>query len=187
MNSTNDIKKLFLKILIASLSLSALIGIIIFLFGKFGDTEGKIVLTTLSFGASSLAGLCCSSIYPNDKLKSFSILGIATSVAFLIFSIIAIWGHINNIVVKYYADTSALTFTFAHISLLLLIKNTSPIVKNVLKATVFFISIVSIMLMTMWHNKIDNEFYYRLLGVFAILDTLGTIILPILNKTIKTD
>jgi hypothetical protein len=27
-----------------------------------------------------------------------------------------------------------------------------------------------------------GEFYFRLLGVFAILDVLGTIVTPILNK-----
>ena len=185
MEKTNDLKKLFLRILIVSLSLSALIGIIIFLFGKFGSTEGRIILTTLSFSAASLAGLCCSSIYTYEQFKPFSVLGIATSVAFLLFSIFATWGNVNNIVVKYYADTAALTFTFAHISLLLLIRYANQLVKNVLIATIIFIAIVTVMLMIMWHNKIDNEFYYRLLGVFAILDSLGTIVTPILNKTQK--
>ncbi len=48
------VRGILLVSLIASLSLSALIAIFVFLFGDFGETEIKILLTTLTIGGYSL-------------------------------------------------------------------------------------------------------------------------------------
>ena len=183
----NDFKRFFLWALIVSLSLSALIGIIIFLFGKFGETEEKIITTTISIGVSSVTGLCCSTIFFKDKLKSLSITGMLASFAFLVIIVVTIWGNFKNHELEKYLGTSViLTITFSQSSLLLLAKNTNKLVRNVLIATLIFISVVAIMLLiTLWNGKINNEFFYRLLGVFAILDVLGTIVTLILSKTGK--
>lgn len=183
----NDFKRVFLWALIVSLSLSALIGIIIFLFGKFGETEEKIITTTISIGVSSVTALCCSTIFFKDKLKPLSISGMLASFAFLVIIVVTIWGNFKNHELEKSLGTSViLTITFSQSSLLLLVRNTNKLVRNVLVVTLIFISVVAIMLLiTLWNGEINNEFFYRLLGVFAILDVLGTIVTPILSKTGK--
>lgn len=188
MDNSNDTKKLFLKTLIVSLSASGLLGIFIFLFGKFGETEGRLLLTTLSIGGCSLTGLCCSTIYPSEKYKIFSVIGIGTAGLCFIFTLFNIWGDFKNLENTWQLLLSliVLTTTFAHISLLLNIKIVNQLVKNSLTATIVFIAIVTFMLLTLIVSKFDNgEFFFRLLGVFAILDVVGTIVTPILNKTQK--
>ena len=69
-----NLRKTFLITMIISLSISALIGIIIFLFGDFGDSEVKILLTTLSIGGFSLTGLCCSVLYEKKNIFNFQFL-----------------------------------------------------------------------------------------------------------------
>jgi len=190
MDDTNDIKKIFLKTLIVSLSASGLLGIFIFLFGQFGETEGRLLLTTLSIGGCSLTGLCCSTIYPSEKYKIFSVIGIGIAGLCFVFTLFNIWGDFKNLENnwKLLLSLIVLTITFAHISLLLNIKIANQLVKNTLTATTIFIGIVAFMLLTLILGELDNgEFFYRLLGVFGILDIVGTIVTPILNKTQKQD
>ncbi|TYP74186.1 hypothetical protein BD809_1041 [Aquimarina intermedia] len=48
---------------------------------------------------------------------------------------------------------------------------------------ILFISIVGLMLIKLTFSEFnESEFYFRLLGVFAILDILGTIATPVLNN-----
>jgi hypothetical protein len=188
MPHAKKIKNLFLKGLIISLSASGLIGIFIFLFGEFGDTEVKLLMTTLSVGICSLTGLCCASIYSSAKYRKFSMLGIATAGLCFLFSLAAIWSNPKDIQVvwKIQLTILVLSITFAHISLLLNIKPTKKLVKFILIFTLLFISIVAAMLLLLIFGGFeDTDFFFRLLGVFAILDVLGTIITPILNRTQK--
>ena len=77
-----------------------------------------------------------------------------------------------------------LSASIAHSSLLLLITSRKTIVNVSLMLTLLFISIVALMLIILVLSRFDMnfEFYYRLLGVFAILDVLGTIVTPITLK-----
>lgn len=191
MNNKNDLKKLFLKSLIVSLSASGLLGIFIFLFGKFGETEIRLLLTTLSIGGCSLTGLCCATIYPSENYKIFSVIGIVIAGLCFIFTLFVIWSsdfdHFEN-TWKILLSFIVLTTTFAHMSLLLNIRIVNQLVMNVLIATLLFISIVACMLLILIFCEFDcGEFFFRLLGVFTILVILGTIVTPILNKTQKQD
>ncbi len=183
MNSFNY-KKYFLTTLVGALSISALIGIYIFLVGDFGETEGKILATTLSLGGFSLLGLASAASINKPKLATFSKAGMIFSVIGLILTITIIWELLDP------DDTwmttvmfLILSFSFAHISLLLLITPKTKGVQTVLTATVVCIGIVAVMLIKTTFNEFnDGDFYLRLLGVFGILDALGTITTPILNK-----
>ena len=76
-----------------------------------------------------------------------------------------------------------LSVAIAHISLLLLVSPKSENVRYSLIATIVFVSTVALMLIKSTLTEFEeSEFYFRLLGVFSILDVLGTIATPILNK-----
>ncbi|MGS2760898.1 hypothetical protein [Sinomicrobium sp. M5D2P9] len=177
-------KKLFLKLLIVALCISAAIGIFVFLAGDYGDTEIKTLLTTLSLVGYSLSALCCSTIYERDSLKNFSLIGMVVSGIGFLVTITAIWEFIDTEnIYKTVIIFMILATAFGHISLLLLIKPKNNTIRYLLLATVIFICIVGIMLINATVTEFDNgEFYFRLLGVFTILDVLGTIATPIANK-----
>ena len=52
-------KRAFLYLLVASVALSAIIGIAVLIFGNFGDFEIKVLLTTLTVTVTSILGLAC--------------------------------------------------------------------------------------------------------------------------------
>ena len=179
-------KKFFLRTFIIALTISALIGIVIFLVGEFGETEIKILGTALAIGGFSITALGCSTVHDIVRFRPLSIIGMLISVFGFLFTVSAIW-------VLFESDhkwVAQAVFTFiilsvstAHISLLLQIRAKTSDIKYTLTATIIFISIVAIMLIKATINDFeDSDLYFRLLGVFAILDVLGTIATPILNR-----
>ena len=174
-------KRLFLRILILALIASAGMGIAIFLFGSFDLLEFNLILTTLAVGGYSLTGLCCAAIH--KKWRLFSYIGMIVSVCALALAIFTIWEFTYFDTWKALIISIILSVGTSHISLLLLIEPKDITVKRVQEFTILFIIVVAIMLIASTLNEFsDDEFYFRILGVFAILDVLGTITTPILNK-----
>ena len=185
-----NFKKYFLRTLVIALSVSALIGIFIFLIGDFGETEFRLLLTTLTIGGYSLTGLCSATNQKKPDLKSFSLVGMLISIIGFVITLGAIWEIIDfNDIWKTMVVFIILSVAIAHISLLLLISPKTESVRYSLIATVVFVSIVALMLIKSTMTEFEeSEFYFRLLGVFSILDVLGTITTPILNKiTVKKE
>ena len=75
MENNVNFKKIFLISLIVSLSISALLGIIIFLVGNFDEIQVRILLTTLTVGGFSLTGLCCATLLEKKRFSAFAIMG----------------------------------------------------------------------------------------------------------------
>ena len=144
----------------------------------------KVLGTTLAIGGYSIKGLCSSTIHNRNEFRSFSVIGMLISVFGFLFTITAIWEIIDidrfwQILVIF----TVLAVSTAHVSLILKIRPKTNNIKYSLIATIIFISIVALMLIKSAINEFeDSEFFFRLLGVFAILDVLGTIAIPILNK-----
>lgn len=188
-----NFKKTFLIALIISLSISALIGIFIFILGDFGGTELKLLLTTLTIGGYSLTGLCCSVLYQRRRFVPLALFGIFVSVVGFVFTLLVIWegwqitGIDDDFILQTLIIFIVLAISTAHSSLLLLIHSDKSLVKSTLCLTIFSIFVVGIMIILYFVDflnfvaKMDGV-YFRILGVFAILDALGTIVTPILSK-----
>ncbi len=184
-NNEPSAKRLFLVALIISLSLSALIAIFVFIFGEFNETEVKLLFTTLAIGGYSLAGLCSSVLYDKKKYLPLSYLGFALSFLGFVFTTLAIWNELNF----YFAFRGLFAFmvlaiSVSHVSLLLNMTPKNDLVRGISNATVTMISLVALLLLILIFSEfdIDTEFFYRILGVVAVLDVLGTILTPILNR-----
>ncbi|MBP4138392.1 hypothetical protein [Flavobacterium geliluteum] len=177
-------KKYFLRTLIIALSFGALIGIFIFLAGDFGRTEVRLLLTTLAIGCYSLTGLCSTTIQNRDHMQSFSLLGIIISAIGFLITTTAIWDVVNfEEIWKATTIFIILSVSIAHISLLFNIRLKTKNLWYMMTVTIIFISIVALMLINSTISEFkESEFYFRLLGVFSILDVLGTIATPILNN-----
>lgn len=187
MDNEHHIKKAFLISMIISLSISALIGIVIFLLGSFGEIQTRILLTTLTIGGFSLAGLCSAALYDKQRFTIFGLLGMIVAVLGFIVTTALIWEVLGlGNVWRFGLTLILLSFTFSHVSLLLLIDTERSLVKFSLIGTMIFITLVALSLLAViWEIITFEQFYIRLFGVFAILDVLGTIITPIIYKVTK--
>ena len=190
-------KKIFLKTLIGSLILSAILAILVILFGFDSDWGLKTLFTTLVVFPFSITGLCCSSISENEKVKWFSYVGIATNIIGCLMYIALIWGILDICIIFCEESTeltwnllstfSTLSISFAHISTLLAINSTNKTVNISKKTTLIISAILDLLLLDgIWLNLIEyNEFTGKLVIILIILMVLGTVISPLLHKATK--
>lgn len=184
MSSQLNLKKTFLIGLVISLTLSALVGVLAFLFGAFGEVEFKIIATTLAVGLFSLTGLVNAVLLERKKYPTLAVTGLVTSIFGFLITEFTIWGiSLSNEIWKFSISSIILSVAFAHASLILL-NVKSALVKTLANVALLFIAVVSLMLIYLIFNSYPNpgEGFYRFLGAVAILDVLLTIVIPILNK-----
>ena len=175
------LKRTLLGTLITSLLVSAVLAIVIFLFAKFGAVEMKALFSALDIGACCLAGLCCLTIY-NTPFKWFSIFGIIISAVCMCWLLGTIWAKAPLNDYNVLLSLVVLLGTCAHLSLVLITRAMTITSKIILGATVIFITAVAVLLIVIiWRDNLP-EFYYRLLGVFGILDVIGTIVSPSIGR-----
>ena len=181
-----------------SLIVSALIGIFAIITGSFGTLEAKILSTTLTIFMFSISGLCCSTIYEDEKYKKISLIGIIISLVSAIYTLLIIWGVLDICIIfcknqnrytwRILWSLIVLSCSSAHLSLILKIDNKNDIVQKTKLGTIIMSLLLDCMILILtWDIIQSNDIYSRIIIVIAILVTLGTIVTPILNKINKKD
>lgn len=176
--------------IIVSFSLAAIVGIIALLSGDFGETQGKIILTTLLMGATSITALCHLAI-ADRAMRVVGFVGLAASGVALVTGLVLIWRDWNDSTQEDWFRTfiiaGIIAVSFAHANLLLLLAGRRRLVIRIgLMVTLAMIAGVAIMLILVVASNGDipgfeNEgWYWRLFGVLGILDVLGTVVVPVL-------
>ncbi|MHB8791948.1 MAG: hypothetical protein ACYC6O_01220 [Thermoleophilia bacterium] len=184
-------KRYLLIALITVLTLGALFGIYVFIFGSFKETELRILATLFVVGGYSLTALCCSIWFDRHSFLALAYAGLLVSGAGCIIDIAIIWELIDHSSRRIeWLDKTALSLgvlavTLAYWSMLLLLRSGANIVNNIVYFTMGCVSVVSMMLIgeIVFEWRVEEQ-YYRALGVFVILMILGTIVAPILRKVL---
>lgn len=183
--------------IVVSLSLTALIGIITLLSGDFGETQGKVLLTTLLLAGFSITVLCHLAVV-GRALQVVGFVGVGVSAVALVAGLLLIWrdwGNYDDVepLLKTFGVFGVLAVSFAHANLLLLLgQRRNQTVRLLLYITVAIIGAVALLLClpiaTGGEIPGDNgDWYWRLLGVVAILDVLGSIVLPVTGRFLRDD
>ena len=81
MTSGMSMKRAFLQAIIATLVVTALVGIYIFLFGTFGKTEAKILGTTATICYFCTTSLACSAAFEKKRHPALSLPGLVLGVS----------------------------------------------------------------------------------------------------------
>jgi hypothetical protein len=188
-----QLRSYFVKGLLVSLGVAGLMGIVALLSGEFGMVQGKILLTTLLVGIYSMLCLCCLTL-AGKRYEVVALLGVIFSSAALVLGLALVWiifgdwevsWPIAEFIWKMFYITGVVGFSLAHQSLLLLLADRPhALVQRLLWYTIIAITAVAAMLIYPVMEGFDlvDEFYWRLLGVLAILDVVGTIATPVIAK-----
>lgn len=182
-------KRAFLYLLIASVALSAAIGIAVLILGNFGDFEIKVLLTTLTVTVTSILGLACGAYLETGRGRIIPIAGITVAVISCALWIYLVWhGTVHE---DFYAQILMSLTLFsaacAHISLLSL----ATLDKRFIWSRYAFIAADSIMtaylLFLIWNDKwIDSDITPRVIGVLSIVVAALTLVTPIFHKLSST-
>ncbi|MDO8338686.1 MAG: hypothetical protein Q7T15_10600 [Microcella sp.] len=176
--------------IIVSFSLAAVVGIIALLSGEFGETQGRILLTTVLLGATSITALCHLAI-ADRAMRVVGVVGLAASSVALVTGLVLIWREWDSPgfddLLKAFATAGVVAVSFAHANLLLLLAGRRrEVIRIGLMVTLVMIAAVAIMIVLpiVSEGEIpgprNEEWYWRLFGVVGILDALGTVVVPVL-------
>lgn len=181
---TDEFKKTLIYVFVASLIISALIGIIIFIIGDFGELQRKILGTTAIIGGSSLIALISYILYEKKKLIPLSQGGIVVSIIGGIVWILGLWDIIDNEWIWKTLLTGLISISaLIIISLLMLIKmDKNPKVFMSMMFTFGSVITLALMLITLVFAEDVSNLFVRIIGVLSITSVLGIIVTPIFAR-----
>jgi sensor histidine kinase YesM len=180
-----NLKKIFLYLLIGSVSLSALIGIVVILLGNFGELETKVLLTTLTVTVTSILGLACGAYLETGRGRILPFAGIAFAVISAVMWMFTIWAwrDQNDIFAKSLMTVTLLAASCSHISLLSLARLDKRFIWARYAAHIFVWLLTSILVWLIWTivGHVSDP-VGRVIGVLSILIGALTVITPIFHK-----
>jgi hypothetical protein len=180
-----NIKRLSLYLLIASVAISAILGIAVILFGNFGQFEQKILATTSIVTMTSIFGLACGAYLETGRGKVLPYTGIAAAIASGLIWIVVIWAPESSdsrpVRVGFTATLTAVACSL--LSLLSLARLDARFTWSRNAAYLFVGTLWLLTFLAIW-NFIDpdTDFIGRAFGVNSILVAALTIITPVFHK-----
>lgn len=174
-----DLRRAVVTLVIASSSLAALMGVLALLVGGFGETEGRILVTTLIVGVESLALLCYLSL-AGHRWVAVGATGALVSFAATGSGLLLTWSETadqGDVVVRLLGVSITIAATLAQASLLLRTAGRREL-RLVLAPTLVFASVVAAMICSLvLRDRDPGATFVKLLGVVSILDVLGSVVL----------
>lgn len=180
-----NLRRIFLYTLIASVVLSAVIGIGVLIFGDFGAIEIRVMMTTLVVTVTSILGLACGAYLETGRGKYLPIAGIVLSILSALMSFLIIWNALDDSenFIKSFLTGTMLAAACSHLSLLSLARLDRRFSWTRIAAVVCVVLLCTLLLYILWFEpEGDGNFVYRTLGVLAILLASVTVLTPVLHK-----
>ena len=180
--STAPVRRWIVRITLGSFSLAALMGIAALLGGgDFGETEGRILLTTLLVGVVSIAVLCYLATAGRSS-QPVGVVGGVTAMVPFVTGLLLIWGDLQNGpaegLLRTFGVGVIVAATLAQVCLLLALgEKAAPLARRLLLGTIALAALVAVLtsVLVLGYDP-DGDGFYRALGVVAILDVLGTVV-----------
>lgn len=193
-----NFKRTFLYSLIASIALSALIGIWAILLGNFGWFEARILGTTLTVVGTSILGLACGAYLESPKssdspLRIVPVFGIVLSFVAAFIGLWLIWFSSNTSnepesIYKILAVTIIFAFSLAHLSLLSLAKLSKKFQWALIVACLAILALASIVsVIIVIEPKSEDTIVLRIIGVLAVVDAAITVMIPVFHRLSRAD
>lgn len=189
------LRRVSIIVAIVSLSLAALIGIVMILSGDWDTIHWRVLGTTAIIGAFSILVLADLTI-ASRRLAWVGWLGVAAALIAAMSVLLVLWEVLEDRdgdVFRIFAMATVVAIALAVASLLLLLadrRNTA--VRVVLPLTLALIGIASVMLLLTVATDGDipgenGDAYWRFFAVAMILAVLGAVVLPVLGLTTRKD
>lgn len=185
-------------VLIASISITAAVGIAVLLTGEFGETQGRVLATTGLVAGFSTVALCHLAVVARP-VRIVGFVGLAVSALALLLGVILVWTPWNEEyraaiegAWHWFGTSSIVAVSLAHANLLLLLAGRRhPLVRIAMAVTLAAVATVALLLIlpivSDWKipDADSSDAYWRWFGVIAIVDALGTVVLPVVGLLIR--
>lgn len=198
-DALRGVRRAAVVVLIVSFSVTALVGCVVLLTSGFGETQGRVILTTLLIGVFSSVSLCHLAVV-SRPVRAVGFVGLAVSAVALVLGLVLIWvpwgtgsWQLLGQAFRWFGTAGIVALTLAQVNLLLLLagRRRHAIVRVGLPVTIAAASVVALMLVLpiLTDGAIPGrgagDLYWRLFGVVGIVDALGVVALPVLARLLR--
>ena len=180
-----SLKKFFLHLFIASISISGLLGIVVIIIGNFGDLETRVLLTTFTVACTSILGLACGACLEAKRGRLIPILGISFSVLSAVFWIVVIWVDLiwSDRFGRIVMSTTVLATAFSHLSLILMARLEAKFRWAVTSVFISVAALVSLTFGLIWAGRtFEIDLVFRAMGVLSIITAMLTLVIPVFHR-----
>ena len=178
-------RQLFLYVLIASVAVSAVIGIGVFLFGNFGYYEVRVMMTTLTVTVASILGLACGAYLESGRGRLLPLAGITFSVAAAVMTFLIIWNvsDESETFIRSTATVTLLALSCSHLSLLSLARLDQRFSWSRIFAFACVGLLSTTLLYLIWAEPdFPDDLIIRVIGILSILVAAITVMTPVFHK-----
>jgi hypothetical protein len=182
MGNRRSIQRILLYLVVGGLVLAALAGIYVLLFGTFGKTEQKILLTTLGISYFSVTSLACAAAYEKRRHGLLSIPGLALSIAGFVLFLPSIWAEWldSDAISKITIILAVFSFSFAQTCLLSLVTLERRAVWVYYAAVGAILALAAIISAMIVYDQ--GGWMERFAGAVGILDGCLSLCIPVLHR-----
>lgn len=181
-------KKTALWLLIASVAISAVLGIWAILSGEFGELQGRVLLTTLTITGASICGLACGAYWETGRNRAVPGLGIVLTIVGAGVVIFGIWYQTSaNNFWKIAASICLIAIATAHVSLLSLARLAGRYRLALVAAYVLAYLLAALLIVAMFAESNNSDWFPRLIGVVSILLASVSLVVPIFHRLSASD
>jgi hypothetical protein len=176
--------RILLYTAIVTFCLAAIASIGVILFGEFGDTETRILLSAFSIAAFSLAGLIATARFGRQPAV-MPPLGLSSAAVALVLTLILIWTNPeSDFLLRATLSVIVLAGAMAHANLLLADPQRYDPAAALLSGTLMINALVTAMIVLpiLFDGDPDGGFYWKSLAVLGVLLVLGTLVVPVVRK-----
>jgi hypothetical protein len=184
MDELRTIKRTLLRVAIVALCITAAIAIVAVVTASFGETEGRILFTHVLVAVYCLLALAATAV--GERQPALAGAGLASCAAGLTLGVIETWADPAGYTLLRWAFLFFVaSFTFAHSALIESRRRDSdgPAVRALSIATIATGAVLGATIAVALAAADDvSDAFLRVVGVLAVLDLLGTAVLPIARK-----
>ncbi|KQR66609.1 hypothetical protein [Frigoribacterium sp. Leaf172] len=184
------VRPVMLRVVIASLIVAAAVAIVSIATSTFGDTSWRLIATAAVFAAFALFAWYDAAI-SSARSSWFALVGFAVSVYLFVAGMAKIWiiqplDHADTIFDGFFgwlilAAIARVALAHVHVVLATEARLRSRVITAVTRVTLALVAILAVMLsvpVLFSPLELDGA-YWRVLGVVAVLDALGTVLIPL--------
>jgi hypothetical protein len=184
------VRPVMLRVVIASLIVAAGVAIVSIATSTFGDTSWRLIATATVFAAFALFAWYDAAI-SSARSSWFALVGFAVSVYLFIAGMAKIWiiqppDYADTILDGFFgwlilAAIARVALAHVHVVLSTEARLRSHVITGVTRVTLALVTILAVMLsvpVLFSPLELDGA-YWRVLGVVAVLDALGTVLIPL--------
>jgi hypothetical protein len=181
------VRRLAVRLFFASVAVNAAFAIAVLLAGDFGETEGKILFTSLSVSGASLLALACAAGRGRGRLGAAPSVGAVGAVVGFTVLVVAVWAEPEATWPGQIVGTLLTPSVAIALISLASLATLAPRFRWVFTAVAALTALLAAMLLSAIWGEWEDEWFWRLFGAVAVGLAAFAVVIPALVRISRSE